>query len=515
MEIQNNALYPERLMRPDHHVLRRLLVSGQPETLAKFEQTLNNDSQLLTLLKPANGASIAHLTAPPVLGWDGHIWKEVALTLPGSANPASLPLTDHFNQHRQESRFATRRYTLNTNQPILQVAQSLYETLQKHSDSSFNKLNVFVEQLARFSLNGGGGGAPGGSPDLREFARAAATATAHDFQNQDCFRRIGANGSGVGQNRGTGVSVVILDTAPTHHAHLDPDLVDYFIDMAGPDDEYAPLPVLPLDPPQPCLNLGDTKSEMPPPPGERNLQNVKLEHYHGLMTASLVKQLAPQAKVVLIKVLNNQGEVSGSRLASALDYVGYLHQHGVLVGNTPLIANKLVINLSLGIQRFVTEEVEACYLLAACEELCKAGAVMVCAAGNDSYLGRPKNPEEPAAYGYFSDTPTTHAQVIAVAATSHEANSYAFFSNRGNLAAPGYELLLDTGQNSAHHDTTRYIYWSGTSFATPQVSAACALLLNAGVAPGQVKQKLWETATMPARWDGVPEINVGKARLSF
>ncbi len=510
MEIQNNALYPERSMRPDHRVPRRLVVNGQPETLAKFEQALNSDSQLGALLKPSNGTSIAHPTAPPVLAWDGRTWKEAALTLPGTAQPASLPLTDHFNQHRQERPFATRRYTLNTDQPILQAAQSLYETLQKHSDSSLRRLNVFVEQLARFSLNGGGGGMPGGSPDLREFARAASTATVKDFQNQDCFRRIGAAGSGAGQNQGAGVSVVILDTAPTHHAHLDPDLVDFFINMAGPDDEFAPMPVLSLDPPQACLNLNDTKSEMPPPPGERNLQNVKLEHYHGLMAASLVKQLAPQAKVVLIKVLNNQGEVSGSRLASALDYVSYLHQHGVMADDAPLIANKLVINLSLGIQRFVTENVEACYLLAECEELCKAGAVMVCAAGNDSYLGRPKNPEEPAAYGYFSDTPTTNAQVIAVAATSHEANSYAFFSNRGNLAAPGYELLLDTGKNSAHRDTTRYIYWSGTSFATPQVSAACALLLNAGVAPGQVKQKLWETATMPARWDGVPEINIGK-----
>ena len=500
-------------MRPDHYVPRRLVVSGQPDTLAKFEQALNTDGELGALLKPADGKSIVYSITPPVLAWDGHSWKEVPLALPGSAQPSNLPLTEHFNQHRQQHHFATRRYTLNTEQPILQAAQSLYETLQQHTDSSFRRLSVFVEQLARFSTNGGSGGAPGGSPDLREFARAASAATPSDFQKQDCFQRIGAAAIGQSQNLGAGVSVVILDTAPTQHTHLDSDLVDYFIDMAGPDDEFAPLPVLPLAPPQACLNLDDTKSEMqlPPPPGERNLQNVKLEHYHGLMAASLVKQLAPQAKVVLIKVLNNQGEVSGSRLAAALAYVSYLHQHGVMAGDRPLITNKLVINLSLGIQRFVTENVEACYLLAECEELCKAGAVMVCAAGNDSYLGRPKNPEEPAAYGYFSDTPTTNAQVIAVAATSHEANNYAFFSNRGNLAAPGYELLLDTGKNSAHLDTTRYIYWSGTSFATPQVSAACALLLNAGVAPGQVKQKLWETATMPARWDGVPEINVGKA----
>ena len=71
---------------------------------------------------------------------------------------------------------------------------------------------------------------------------------------------------------------------------------------------------------------------------------------------------------------------------------------------------------------------------------------------------------------------------------------------------------MDTGDSRASGGS-RFIYWAGTSFATPLVSATAALLLSAGVAPAQVKQRLWEHNTLqPKTWDQVPQLFI-KDRL--
>jgi subtilisin family serine protease len=60
---------------------------------------------------------------------------------------------------------------------------------------------------------------------------------------------------------------------------------------------------------------------------------------------------------------------------------------------------------------------------------------------------------------------------------------------------------------------TRFVQWSGSSFAAPIVAASAAALLGASptLATDKVKEALWRTATPPTDWNGVPEVNLGKA----
>lgn len=512
--VSGNQMY-----RSGHFMSNRLIITGSPTSLDNFETEVKSNSQLSSLLNLAATPTVAHPAPAPVLIFDkaSESWVETELALPQLATVAlgsdQLPnvLHQHYHQHLQAQGVGIRRYTIAASWDAPETVKKLRGLLDAHPDNELKRLNVFLEHIACCRTQDPGGG----SPDLREYARAATTATAADFQKQPCFERIGAVPLGNWQHIGDNTTVVILDTAP-HHQYLDPAAVDYFIDMAGPNNEFPPLQKLPFNPYQPCADLPQTRRKLPKLDGDYNLRATKLEPYHGLMAAGLIKYLAPQTTIILLQVLNNRGEVAGSTLASALDYITYLRESQITANGQRLISDNYVINLSLGIQRCTTEMVEACYLLEACERACVQGALLVCAAGNDSYEGHPQNPQEPAAYGYFNDTPNTNMQVIAVAATSDKPNAYAFFSNRGNLAAPGYDILLDVGANYQHdparqHDLTRYLYWSGTSFATPQVSAACALLLNAGVPPNEVKQILWNSVSVPGNWNQVPEVHLGRA----
>lgn len=501
--------------RPENFVKGRLLISGTSAALDIFEQAVQTQPDLQALFDTNNLHSTSLPTAPAIMTFDSQSlqWVEAAVQPAKQATPAwtTEQRHVHYEQHRQNREFVTRRYNYSSDQAATEAAEQLRNFLRRPDNQQLASIEVFAEHITRFS-SGGPGQSPSGSPDLREFARSGEGKTETDFCQQECFQQIGAGQADTWQIKGAGSTVVIFDTAPALE-YLDPALVDYFLDLSGSDGEFdarpAPLPT----PPTPCASIPQSQKETTPPPGGENLNDYVLEPYHGIMAAAMIKRLAPETKVVLVKTLNDHGTAGGSVLTHALDYLLYLKESQIIANNERIVHDNFVFNLSLGISRYVTEYVEACYLLEACERVCVQGGLLVCAAGNDSFAGQPKNPEEPAAYGYFNDTPNTNKQVIAVAASANR-NEFAFFSNRGNFAAPAFQILLDTGAK-AGHGATRYIYWSGTSFATPQVSAACALLLSAGTEAGEVKKLLWGNLVMPPLWSGVPELNIGKLMAEF
>ena len=124
--------------------------------------------------------------------------------------------------------------------------------------------------------------------------------------------------------------------------------------------------------------------------------------------------------------------------------------------------------------------------------LIESGCTVVAAMGNEYTEGNPV--EYPAAY----------PGVVAVGAIS-ETNLRAYFSNTGPhiaLTAPGENILSTLPmKKSAYRDETKYASWSGTSMATPHVTAAAALIQakNPGLDPKQVAKLLKRTATkLPA-----------------
>jgi subtilisin family serine protease len=222
--------------------------------------------------------------------------------------------------------------------------------------------------------------------------------------------------------------------------------------------------------------------------------------HHGPMIASLVRQVAPAAGIVLVRVLNGALGALTYELIEAMRWVARLRSVTNPHTARPLVAGSLIYNLSLGLNRSQPETVQSCVLLAAADELARRGAVLVCAAGNLSE-GRPENCLEPAAYGYFGDTLAVRTQVVPVAAASVASpERYAWFSNESHFAAPGEDLVLDCGRSLFG---SRYVRWSGTSFAAPLVAGAAALALSAGLPATDVKQRLWEGVRPPSRWDGV------------
>jgi len=252
---------------------------------------------------------------------------------------------------------------------------------------------------------------------------------------------------------------------------------------------------------------------------------------HGLFVAGLVHAVAPESDIQLIRVLDKYGCGDLYTFNEAL--YRFIDQ---LDGDQA--PDHAVINLSLGVRKPTSreedeaeessgdpveqrttsmagtpgEEVERLLddtvesLRAAVTLADGKGIVVVAAAGNDSFSsGIPVAPQIPARYPF----------VIGVEA-SNAYRERACFSNWGDVSAPGGDARFggtgngscnvegDQGQGGNAPDESRsvtetlqlenlislsrssptnYVYWRGTSFATPLVSGLAALVLDAGV-PG-------------------------------
>ena len=150
--------------------------------------------------------------------------------------------------------------------------------------------------------------------------------------------------------------------------------------------------------------------------------------------------VAPQASLLAAKVLNRQGSGYISDIIAGIDYC--------------VTSGADVVSMSLGSNSDVQT------LHNAVDNAYANGVLLVAAAGND--------------YGGAVSYPAAYDSVVAVSATDSN-NNLASFSNVGpqvELAAPGVNILStwkDGGYNTI----------SGTSMATPHVSGAAALAIQA------------------------------------
>ncbi len=178
------------------------------------------------------------------------------------------------------------------------------------------------------------------------------------------------------------------------------------------------------------------------------------------------------SKVLPIQALSDTGD--GDTVAVALA-INYAVRQGVEV-----------INMSLGSDGddpLVAEQVQAAI---------DAGVVVVAAAGNDGW----------AQLSY----PANYPGVIAVGATDSSDNRASFSNYSSNLAlvAPGTSSICSTAWTAAQ-PIDRYVCgYSGTSFSSPIVAGAAALLIsqNSTLTPAQVKTALTSTATKVAGMAG-------------
>lgn len=182
-------------------------------------------------------------------------------------------------------------------------------------------------------------------------------------------------------------------------------------------------------------------------------------HYHGTHVAGTVSAsvnltgvagVAPEASILVLKVLNGEGSGSYQGIIKAIDYaIGWRGPNGEKVG---------IMNMSFGGPR------DYAPLHDAIKRAITANILVVCAAGNE---GDGSGHSDEFAY------PGAYPEVVEVGAVDLN-GALAWFSNTNSeidLVAPGVDILSTFPRN-------QYAVLSGTSMATPHVAGAAALLIN-------------------------------------
>lgn len=192
-------------------------------------------------------------------------------------------------------------------------------------------------------------------------------------------------------------------------------------------------------------------------------------HVAGIIAATLnnsegITGLAPQVRILPVRVMDNEGFGSDRAIARGVRFAA---DRGAKV-----------LNLSLGATLMVGADSESEQVSEAIRYAQEQGSLVIVAAGNDFV---------PLPNAIVGDNP----DVLVVAATD-ERDRKADFSNSGpwvSVTAPGvhilstmptYEVFLTSPERPRDERFRQdYDYMSGTSQATPMVSALAALLFSA------------------------------------
>lgn len=215
-----------------------------------------------------------------------------------------------------------------------------------------------------------------------------------------------------------------------------------------------------------------------------------------------IRGVAPQCRLVSLKVLNAEGKGKVSAVIEAIAAIQKLNDFG----------RRIVIhgvNLSLGYP-FMPEWF-ACGQSPLCAEvnrLVKSGVVVVAAAGNSGYgsIDAMSGSVSTAGLPLTINDPGNAENAITVGSTHRDMpHTYgvSYFSSKGptgdgrskpDLVAPGERIL-----SCAAGETHRYVEDSGTSMAAPHVSGAIAAFLSIRREyigqPEEVKKIFMENAT--------------------
>ncbi len=193
---------------------------------------------------------------------------------------------------------------------------------------------------------------------------------------------------------------------------------------------------------------------------------------HGTHMAGTVAAIAPNCRLLNVKVADDRGRCQASAVARGIDWAV---NHGAQV-----------INLSLCTE--ASPDLEK-----AIDYAWSRGAVVVAAAGNEG--------------GSSAAYPAYYAGCLAVAATN-EGDSLAVLSNHGDgvdVAAPGFKIY------SALPDD-QYGYETGTSPAAAHVSGVAALVFSVAVdgnGDGMVNDEVRQAIESTCSWIGVGGVGNG------
>jgi subtilisin family serine protease len=202
-------------------------------------------------------------------------------------------------------------------------------------------------------------------------------------------------------------------------------------------------------------------------------------HGHGTFVAGVVLQIAPNARILPVRVLDAEGNGDRYAVVAGIEYA--------------VAQGADVINLSFGLNG----ELESKRLEEAVKWAHDQGVVVVAAAGNNS----DDNKHFPAAL----------KKVVSVTALDETNEDLARYANRGkwiSVAAPGNDIVSTTAGGG-------YARWSGTSMATPVVAGGYAVVGEhlAGEKLKDIIEAIQKTALKMLRKDAVDKgiLNLAEA----
>lgn len=273
----------------------------------------------------------------------------------------------------------------------------------------------------------------------RTLAVIDTTPTNSEYVDQKAYQRVRGQ-QAHSLSRGQGVIVAVIDTGVDYdHPHLrdhilmdDNKVVGY--DFVNDDED-------PMD--QGNGIDDDNDSQIDEGAG------------HGTHVAGIIALLAPEAKIMPLRVLNSEGVGTVDSVVKALNFVQEFADDNSGKGDGPHIP--IVVNLSLGLPE------QSFTLLAALRGVLNDGIPVIASAGNNNSSVK----------HYPAAGDIGNLDVIAVSATDPNDRKAAFsnFGNWINLSAPGVGIY-STFLNS------RFASWDGTSMAAPFVSAETALIMS-------------------------------------
>ncbi len=206
--------------------------------------------------------------------------------------------------------------------------------------------------------------------------------------------------------------------------------------------------------------------------------------------------VAPDARIVSIKVADKDGSTDVSQVIAAIDWVvANRNKNGL---------NIRVMNLSYGTDS--TQDVRIDPLSYAVDQAWRRGIVVVAASGNAGYADKRGTMTNPARTGTIIAVGALGQTAAANPRTDDEIASFSSNGSkarRPDLVVPGKSIVslrapgstIDTLYGSTGRVTEQLFRGSGTSQASAIVSGAAALLIqqNPSITPDSVKRALTES----------------------
>lgn len=190
---------------------------------------------------------------------------------------------------------------------------------------------------------------------------------------------------------------------------------------------------------------------------------------HGTHVAGIVGSktfgVAKKVNLIEVKALNSKGQGNLTTVISAIEFaVNHCKNSG---------RKGCVANLSLGSMRnsVINQAVKAAH---------EAGLVVVAAAGNSNINA-------------CWNSPASAPEAITVGAFDDRTDTIAKFSNWGacvDIFASGVKV-----QSLSHIPPFKPVAFSGTSMASPSITGLVVILLEKGVTPTEIKEKINHLAT--------------------